>query len=92
MRIQRACELLKHLNEFRRVQKFVYETSQAQSLTELLLAIHEEVAVDICDVVRLRTPALVLDIDLNLSGLNRDKLNAALKRQRSSFFSAGELM
>ena len=51
-----------------------------------------ENAVDICECVRVSVPSLILDIDLSLSGLDRTKLNAALKRQRSSFFSAGELM
>ena len=81
------------MNEFRTIKELVYESPHAQSLTEILLAVKLETAVDLCEkAVRLAIPALILDIDLSLSGLDRTKLNMALQRQRSAFFSAGELM
>ena len=70
--------MLKHLNEFQKIKEFCYESPHAQSLTELLLAIKVENAVDLCENVRVSIPSLILDIDLSLSGLDRTKLNAVL--------------
>ena len=88
----RAAGLLEHLGSFKRsLREFVFESPACvQALSDLLMTVKESEALNRTETFQIKTPTLVLDIDI--PGLGRDILEQVLARQKNSFFSAGELM
>ena len=87
----KAAQLLEQLGQFAKLRLFVFDSSHAiQTLSELLTTVMEVESLNKTAVFLIKTPALVLDIDI--AGLDRGKLSSVLQRQKNSFFSAGELM
>ena len=85
-------QLLGYLDEFRKLPQFVYSSYQAPvALSEILSALQTTNTADRVELVRIKVPNLILDIDVK--GLaNKDKLTAILNKQKTSFFSAGAMM